>query len=72
MDRLIYPFCSFNNRDQYGFLKSSQWITEEQFDGFESYYEPIMKRRALKWQQLLAENNNEWPERSSKSKSDEV
>ncbi|CAO3656775.1 unnamed protein product [Mucor hiemalis] len=62
------PQKQTGQRDQYGFLKSSQWITEEQFDGFEDYYAPIMKRRLLKWRQLLAENNNEWPERSSKIK----
>lgn len=56
------------NRDQYGFLKNSQWITEDEFNGFENNYAPIMKRRLLKWRQLLSDNNNQWPERSSKSK----
>lgn len=56
------------HRDQYGFLKSSQWISEDAFNGFENYYAPIMKRRSLKWRQLLAENDDQWPARSSKSK----
>ncbi|GAA5802083.1 hypothetical protein HPULCUR_007543 [Helicostylum pulchrum] len=54
-------------RDQYGFLKSSQWITDDEFNGFENYYAPIMKRRLLKWRQLLSENNDQWPQRSGKS-----
>jgi hypothetical protein len=49
-------------------LKSSQWLSEDAFNGFENYYAPIMKRRSLKWQQLLAENNDQWPARNSKSK----
>ncbi|KAG2228534.1 hypothetical protein INT48_008464, partial [Thamnidium elegans] len=55
-------------RDQYGFLKSSQWITDDEFNGFENYYAPIMKRRLLKWRQLLSENNDQWPQRSGKIK----
>jgi hypothetical protein len=54
------------NRDQYGFLKSSQWITEGEFNGFEDYYAPIMKRRLLKWRQLMDENSGQFPGRSSK------
>lgn len=53
-------------RDQYGFLKSTQWITEDEFNGFENYYAPIMKRRLLKWRQLLSDNHDKWPTKSSK------
>lgn len=60
--------ADISHRDQYGFLKSSQWISEDAFNGFENYYAPIMKRRSLKWRQLLAENDDQWPARSSKSK----
>lgn len=55
-------------RDQYGFLKSTQWITEDEFNGFENHYAPIMKRRLLKWRQLLSDNNDQWPAKSSKGK----
>ncbi|CEP18710.1 hypothetical protein [Parasitella parasitica] len=62
------PQKQTEQRDQYGFLKSSQWISEDAFDAFDGYYAPIMKRRLLKWRQLLAENNDQWPARSSKIK----
>lgn len=62
----LFNCCKY--RDQYGFLKSSQWITEDKFNGFENYYAPIMKRRLLKWRQLLSDNNDQWPVRNSKSK----
>ncbi|KAL9552461.1 hypothetical protein MBANPS3_003760 [Mucor bainieri] len=62
------PQKQTGQRDQYGFLKSSQWISEDAFNGFENYYAPIMKRRSLKWRQLLAENDDQWPARSSKIK----
>lgn len=55
-------------RDQYGFLKGSQWITEEKFEEFESYYAPIVKRRHEKWKQLLKEHHQQWPPKSSKRK----
>ncbi|CEJ04426.1 hypothetical protein RMCBS344292_18388 [Rhizopus microsporus] len=55
-------------RDKYGFLKSSQWITEEEYDEFENYYAPIMKRRLVKWKQLLQEHHQQWPPRSNKLK----
>ncbi|KAG0736419.1 hypothetical protein G6F22_010702 [Rhizopus arrhizus] len=53
-------------RDQYGFLKGSQWITEEKFEEFESYYAPIVKRRHEKWKQLLKEHHQQWPPKSIK------
>ncbi|KAI7903218.1 rab-GTPase-TBC domain-containing protein [Cokeromyces recurvatus] len=56
------------SRDQYGFLKSSQWVTEEDYNEFQNKYAPIMKRRLLKWKQLLADNNGQWPARSNKIK----
>lgn len=55
-------------RDQYGFLKSTQWITEEEHDEFENYYAPIMKRRLQKWKQLLSDHHSQWPPKSNKLK----
>ncbi|CAO3653152.1 unnamed protein product [Cunninghamella blakesleeana] len=57
-----------NHRDQYGFIRSTQWITTEDYDTFEQIYTPIIHRRAQKWRSLLEENNGEWPQRSSKFK----
>ncbi|KAI9307835.1 rab-GTPase-TBC domain-containing protein [Cunninghamella echinulata] len=57
-----------NHRDQYGFIRSTQWITIEDYDTFEQIYTPIMHRRTQKWRSLLEENNGEWPQRSSKFK----
>ncbi|KAG1585007.1 hypothetical protein G6F48_007537 [Rhizopus delemar] len=66
----IYPPApnktSATKRDQYGFLKSTQWITEEEHDEFENYYAPIMKRRSEKWKQLLNDHHQQWPPRSIK------
>ncbi|KAG1436991.1 hypothetical protein G6F56_013313 [Rhizopus delemar] len=56
------------SRDQYGFLKSTQWITEEEHDEFENYYAPIMKRRLQKWKQLLSDHHSQWPPKSNKRK----
>ncbi|KAF7725604.1 hypothetical protein EC973_009482 [Apophysomyces ossiformis] len=55
-------------RDQYGFAKSSQWISLEDYDNFERLYKPIMNRRLQKWRQMMASNNGQWPQRSSKFK----
>ncbi|KAI8983861.1 rab-GTPase-TBC domain-containing protein [Pilobolus umbonatus] len=54
--------------NQYGFIKSSQWITEDDFNQFESNYAPTVKRRLLKWRHLIVENGNRLPPRSSKVK----
>ncbi|KAI9276182.1 rab-GTPase-TBC domain-containing protein [Sporodiniella umbellata] len=54
--------------DQYGFLKGTQWISEEKFEEFECQYAPIVKRRQEKWKQLLSDNQGKWPSKSSKLK----
>lgn len=53
-------------RDDYGFRKISQWLSVDDHHDFESFYKPIQERRAQKWQQLLFEQNGQWPERSIK------
>ncbi|KAI8882359.1 TBC-domain-containing protein [Backusella circina FSU 941] len=55
-------------RDVYGFLIESQWIDIPTFESFQTYYEPILKRRAAKWHQLLDENQGQFPSRSNKVK----
>ncbi|ORZ10790.1 rab-GTPase-TBC domain-containing protein [Absidia repens] len=57
-----------NRRDQYGFTRSTQWITTQEYDAFEQQYHPITCRRSQKWRSLLEENNGEWPQRTSKFK----
>ncbi|KAI9491015.1 rab-GTPase-TBC domain-containing protein [Zychaea mexicana] len=55
-------------RDQYGFIKGSQWVSVEEQDTFEISYQPIVNRRLQKWRRLIAENDGEWPQPSSKFK----
>ena len=55
-------------RDQYGFIKGSQWISVEEQVNFEKIYQPVVNRRQQKWRRLIAENNGEWPQPSSKCK----
>lgn len=53
-------------RDQYGFVKGSQWLSVEEHKNFERIYQPIANRRLQKWRQMISENKGEWPARSSK------
>ncbi|KAI8088906.1 rab-GTPase-TBC domain-containing protein, partial [Halteromyces radiatus] len=55
-------------RDQYRFVRSTQWVTAEEYDAFEQQYLEITQRRSQKWRTLLEENNGDWPPRSSKFK----
>ncbi|ORY95752.1 rab-GTPase-TBC domain-domain-containing protein [Syncephalastrum racemosum] len=67
----IYPppqYHASSERDQYGFVKGSQWLSLEDYREFEKVYQPIAARRLKKWRQLLSENNNHWPQPSSKFK----
>ncbi|KAI7847195.1 rab-GTPase-TBC domain-containing protein [Circinella umbellata] len=57
-----------HKKDQYGFIKGSQWISVEEQDNFEKIYQPVVNRRQQKWRRLIAENNGEWPQPSSKFK----
>lgn len=47
---------------------SSQWLSVEDHHEHDKLYQPIVDRRAQKWQQILAENDGKWPEPSSKCK----
>jgi hypothetical protein len=55
-----------HSRDQYGFKMSSQWLSVEDYHEHDKLYQPIVDRRAQKWQQILAENDGKWPEPGSK------
>ncbi|KAM3578422.1 hypothetical protein VKS41_009167 [Umbelopsis sp. WA50703] len=60
--------ASDDERDQYGFKMSSQWLSVEDYHEHDKLYQPIVDRRAQKWQQILAENDGKWPEPGSKFK----
>ncbi|KAI9317655.1 rab-GTPase-TBC domain-containing protein [Dichotomocladium elegans] len=62
------PWATTEDRDQYGFIKGTQWLSIDEFNEFERYYQPIAARRLQKWRQFLAENNGHWPPPSSKFK----
>ncbi|KAI9012135.1 rab-GTPase-TBC domain-containing protein [Phycomyces nitens] len=55
-------------RDQYGFIKCTQWLSQEDYDAFEKSYRPVMDRRLQKWRQMLSDNHGQWPQKSSKFK----
>ncbi|KAI9244281.1 rab-GTPase-TBC domain-containing protein [Phascolomyces articulosus] len=55
-------------RDQYGFIKGSQWVSVEEQENFEKQYQPIVNRRQQKWRRLIGEHGGEWPLPSSKFK----
>ncbi|CAO3632058.1 unnamed protein product [Cunninghamella blakesleeana] len=54
--------------DKYGFQKATQWLSLETYRDFEKQYQPILDRRRLKWQQLLDENEQKLPDRSTQIK----
>ncbi|KAI2629417.1 RabGAP/TBC [Xylaria nigripes] len=61
-------------RDRYGFKKSNQYITIEQYDQWDSQYSKYLARRRKKWTIFLKENGlmtdapNRFPPRSTKAK----
>ncbi|OZJ05742.1 hypothetical protein BZG36_01289 [Bifiguratus adelaidae] len=58
-----------NERDQYGFRKTSQWLSIDDFHQFEQDYQPILDRRAEKWAALLRDvPEGQLPARSEKVK----
>ncbi|KAI7862439.1 rab-GTPase-TBC domain-containing protein [Spinellus fusiger] len=57
-----------DQRDQYGFVKQTQWLSQEDYDSFERLYHPVIERRHQKWRQLIADNKGHWPQKSSKFK----
>jgi hypothetical protein len=66
---MFFSNCASHiSRDQYGFKMSSQWLSVEDHHEHDKLYQPIVDRRAQKWQQILAENDGKWPEPSSKCK----
>ncbi|CAO3587645.1 unnamed protein product [Absidia cylindrospora] len=54
--------------DRYGFQKTTQWITLDIYHDFEKYYQPILDRRLLRWQQMLSENESKLPDRCTQVK----
>jgi len=62
------------DRDRYGFRKQNQYITQQQYDNWNSGYSEYIARRKKKWNILLKENGlmtdnpNRFPPRSAKTK----
>ncbi|KAI1436107.1 RabGAP/TBC [Xylaria sp. CBS 124048] len=63
-----------DERDRYGFKKSNQYITTEEYDEWNSQYSKYLARRRKKWVLFLKENGlmtdspNRFPPRSAKAK----
>ncbi|KAI1420513.1 RabGAP/TBC [Xylaria sp. FL1777] len=63
-----------DKRDRYGFKKSNQYITCEEYDRWDSDYSKYLTRRRKKWNTFLKENGlmtdspNRFPPRSAKTK----
>ncbi|KAI0489969.1 RabGAP/TBC [Xylaria cf. heliscus] len=63
-----------DERDRYGFKKSNQYITCEEFDRWEGDYSKYLARRRKKWNVFLKENGlmtdspNRFPAHSAKAK----
>ncbi|KAI1133139.1 RabGAP/TBC [Nemania abortiva] len=63
-----------NERDRYGFKKSNQYITSEEYDRWDANYSKYLDRRRKKWNVFLKENGlmtdspNRFPPRSAKAK----
>ncbi|KAI8089552.1 rab-GTPase-TBC domain-containing protein, partial [Halteromyces radiatus] len=55
-------------RDRYGFQKATQWISLQTYHDFEKYYQPILERRQLRWQQLLDDYDSKFPDRCTQVK----
>jgi len=61
-------------RDRYGFKKSNQYVTCEEYDRWDSGYSEYLARRRRKWNIFLKENGlmtdapNRFPPRSAKAK----
>lgn len=60
--------------DRYGFRKSNQYITREQYDDWNGEYTEYLARRRRKWEMFLKENGlmtdrpNRFPQHSAKAK----
>ncbi|KAJ2971197.1 hypothetical protein NUW58_g9483 [Xylaria curta] len=63
-----------DERDRYGFKKSNQYITREEYDRWDSNYSQYLARRRKKWNTFLKENGlmtdspNRFPPGSAKTK----
>ncbi|KAI1639238.1 RabGAP/TBC [Biscogniauxia mediterranea] len=63
-----------DGRDRYGFRKTNQYITREQYDTWNEGYTEYLERRRRKWVLFLKENGlmtdtpNRFPPRSTKAK----
>lgn len=63
-----------SDRDRYGFRKSNQYVSQEQYDGWNQGYTEYLARRRRKWNAFLREhglmtdNPNRFPPRSNKTK----
>jgi hypothetical protein len=61
-------------RDQYGFRKQNQYVSQEQYDSWNEGYRDYMARRQKKWvaylkeSGLMTDNPNRFPQRSTKTK----
>ncbi|KAI1774893.1 TBC domain-containing protein [Hypoxylon cercidicola] len=64
----------YTDRDRYGFRKSNQYVSQEQYDGWNQGYTDYLARRRRKWNAFLREhglmtdNPNRFPPRSNKTK----
>ncbi|KAI6085838.1 rab-GTPase-TBC domain-containing protein [Hypoxylon rubiginosum] len=63
-----------SDRDRYGFRKSNQYVSQEQYDGWNQGYTEYLARRRRKWMAylrehgLMTDNPNRFPPRSNKTK----
>ncbi|KAI3331632.1 RabGAP/TBC [Xylariaceae sp. AK1471] len=70
----ILTMTGEDKRDRYGFKKSNQYITCEEYDRWDSGYSEYLARRRKKWNAFLKENGlmtdspNRFPPRSTKAK----
>ncbi|ETS72971.1 hypothetical protein PFICI_15363 [Pestalotiopsis fici W106-1] len=61
-------------RDRYGFRKENQYVTQEQYDAWNTSYSDYMDRRRRKWQAFMKESGlitddpTRFPQRSAKTK----
>ncbi|KAK9768569.1 hypothetical protein K7432_000711 [Basidiobolus ranarum] len=51
----------FEERDQYGFKKSTQYSTKDDYERFITDYEPIVQRRSEKWHALIKSYHGSLP-----------
>lgn len=63
-----------NANDRYGFRKSNQYVTRQQYDDWNGQYSEYLARRRKKWEAFLKENGlmtdhpNRFPQHSAKAK----